>query len=84
MAAFFCGECAHRCILVMDGDPFTIPWVCPICRDPDWNEGDFSSVIVPCPCTSGHLFPASSACKLCNGTGKISYGLTDVEVADGV
>ncbi len=40
----------------------------------------YHSIIVPCPCTSGSPFPAQPDCLFCNGTGKIMYGLAEVEV----
>lgn len=40
----------------------------------------YHSIIVPCPCTSGNPFPAQSDCPFCDGTGKIMYGLAEVEV----
>jgi len=40
----------------------------------------FQSLVVPCPCRSGHPYPAGPGCSHCNGTGKIMYGIEEVEV----
>ena len=44
------------------------------------NLHSFRNALVPCPCTSGTPYPAKKDCELCGGTGKIMYGLADVEV----
>lgn len=44
------------------------------------NRYPFNSIVVPCPCLAGHPYPAKKDCEYCNGTGKIMYGLSEVEV----
>jgi hypothetical protein len=40
----------------------------------------YRNVVVPCVCCSGHPFPPDPDCQYCQGTGKIMYGIADVEV----
>ena len=44
------------------------------------NLHPYHNVLVPCVCCSGHPYPPKKDCEYCEGTGKIMYGLADVEV----
>ena len=44
------------------------------------NIYPFRNILVPCVCRSVHPFPAKPGCEFCQGTGKIRYGLAEVEV----
>ncbi|WP_409199140.1 hypothetical protein [Methanospirillum lacunae] len=41
---------------------------------------EYRNIIVPCVCCAGHPFPADPYCEYCSSTGKIMYGIADVEV----
>lgn len=44
------------------------------------QEIEYRNVIVPCVCCAGHPVYPDSNCQYCAGTGKIMYGIADVEV----
>ena len=41
---------------------------------------EYRNIVVPCVCCSGHPFPPDPDCQYCLGSGKIMYGIADVEV----
>jgi hypothetical protein len=44
------------------------------------NYTDYKNIIVPCVCLTGYPFPPSPDCEYCEGSGRISYGIAEVEV----